>query len=503
MAHSNTDGLQLVLGSIYLAVITSQICGILIVYKRRKEMYIEKRYPSLTIAYNISTLITMLSCQVCEIAAAYLKSPRFKLIIFIASIVSILTTLYFVNVKNWMIFYKYHWQYYVLQNKWHSIITDKNNNNNFFIKYNETWGNLSIVWKRFAIIHFIGISLLVTLLSFNILTGNDPDLPPTYLRIPLLICIIIILCLFAIYYLIISKIPSFPDKWYIHKESRISSISLTIGFILVIIVASMTANFYGKNNEQLGTTFSKITWILLSYLWGFMGFIATWYVIIKNGHHYEQVPISTNNDHTLNTRERAINQLKKILSNELRLNSFVTHLSEEYCLEILLSYIEFTQFQKFLISKNKVDQDCNNEEIINTIFADSVPLSNLLQENNDIRNGRSHTMDLNGDEDGIEIVTTSDNDDIEDLKDFKQRVHDLWNKYISESSPNEINICGEDRRKLKQSLGDPYILITNLEIGYNQLFELIELCRIEMENLLLQSIVRFLENDNTNIDLNV
>ena len=62
-----------------------------------------------------------------------------------------LITLYFVNVKNWMIYYKFNHQI--------SMIGHQNNNDNFFIKNNEKWGNLSIVLKKFGSFHLYAISI--------------------------------------------------------------------------------------------------------------------------------------------------------------------------------------------------------------------------------------------------------------------------------------------------------------------------------------------------------
>ena len=63
-------------------------------------------------------------------------------------------------------------------------------------------------------------------------------------------------------------------------------------------------------------------------------------------------------------------------------------------------------------------------------------------------------------------------------------------------SPNEINISGIHRTLIGESLGDCDKLISNSEIGYNEVFELIEICRAEMEQLLKNSIERFQIDEN-------
>ena len=70
-------------------------------------------------------------------------------------------------------------------------------------------------------------------------------------------------------------------------------------------------------------------------------------------------------------------------------------------------------------------------------------------------------------------------------------MHGLWKKYIKPSSPNEINISGLDKELLGESLGDCQQLISDSEIGYDKLFELIEICRSQMEQLLWSNISRF------------
>ena len=107
-----------------------------------------------------------------------------------------------------MIFYEYHWKYYVTQNEWQSIITHTNNNDNFFIKCNETWGNLFIVLKRFGVIYFSAISLFIICVSFVISMSGDNN--PLHLTL----MAVFVLLPFTIYYIILHiacKIPIFQS----------------------------------------------------------------------------------------------------------------------------------------------------------------------------------------------------------------------------------------------------------------------------------------------------
>ena len=234
-------------------------------------------------------------------------------------------------------------------------------------------------------------------------------------------------------------------------------------------------------------------------------------------------------------------ELKNILLNKTYLNAFASHLSEEFCIEILTSYIEFTQFQNALISNDKVDAKNMEKEVV--LFGDFIPLSNLLQKqsNDEIKRkirqcpstpDRSRRFsryqhkvtetttkeDMNmitfhgdapskiiniykdigsdgnrNEEKETEIIMR---ENVEELIDFKHKVHELWMKYIDISSPFEINISGEDRALLAECLGDCDKLISNTEIGYDALFGLIEVARIKMEQILMDKMERFNINDN-------
>ena len=251
---------------------------------------------------------------------------------------------------------------------------------------------------------------------------------------------------------------------------------LMIGAILFLICVSITSYLSIHHYKLLKIVFTVCTWLELSLLWMSMGSISIWIALSFPEH--ERIPDA---NHRSNARDLSINSslnidFKKILSNERKLNAFVKHLSKESSIKILTSYIEFTQFQHFLILNNKVDSQRMQNDVI---FADSVPLSHLLQASND--NKRKKGMDFSGDEKEkkTEIKTTKEDD--QELIDFKHQVHGLWKKYIDVSSPNEISMSCEDRALLGEALGDCDKLISDSEIGYDQLFELLQICRAEME----------------------
>ena len=312
--------------------------------------------------------------------------------------------------------------------------------------------------------------------------------------------------------IIACKIAIFNDKWGIHKEARILSRLLMFGVALFLICATITAYLNNNNDyKSLGLVFTVFTWFELSLLWIIMGFVSIWHALSFNEHQLIPDPndaSTTSGDAVdLSITSSSNIEFNRILSNEKQLNAFVNYLSKEFSIETLTSYIEFTQFQHFLILNNKVDS-ANMKS--NVVFADSVPLSNLLPE---IKRGRSNIMDLDGDDVKVEMgkltkiykgigsqivmtreeekeIETETKEDDEELIDFKYRIHELWKKYVK-PSPNEINISDQDRMQLEQALGDCDRLISNSLIGYDQLFQLLEIVRYEMEQLLKDSMKRF------------
>ena len=139
-------------------------------------------------------------------------------------------------------------------------------------------------------------------------------------------------------------------------------------------------------------------------------------------------------------------------------------------MECLLSYIEFTQYQQYLIN-NFIDE--LNQNIVNKInivsFPSNVPISSIIS-----------TKQIN------------DNP----VSENKMKAFKLYKKYIECESEYEINISGEKRKKLDGIFGNVDNLINKYRnINNNDLLKCFNDSKETMKLLMLSSFHRFKQSD--------
>ena len=143
-------------------------------------------------------------------------------------------------------------------------------------------------------------------------------------------------------------------------------------------------------------------------------------------------------------------------------------------MECLLSYIEFTQYQHYLINNfiNELDEDIVNK--LNLVsFPSNVPISSIIStkqmDDNDVENSVSENK----------------------IKAFK-----LYKKYIKCESEHEINISYEMRKNLDDIFGNVDNLINKYtNINNNDLLKCFNDCKEAMQILMLSSFNRFKQSD--------
>lgn len=131
------------------------------------------------------------------------NSPRFLISQFI--FISLLIC------KNWLIYCRYKWQYYTLQNKWQKFINSDNNQDqtNFYLKNNHKYGRLSYVARICITISVIVIicyflcGVLITL-GYNIVMSYGG--------------VLAFLFVVAVYGIIVCKTPKYNEIYFIHWD---------------------------------------------------------------------------------------------------------------------------------------------------------------------------------------------------------------------------------------------------------------------------------------------
>eukprot|EP01084_Bolivina_argentea_P165958 288236_1 len=458
------------------------ICSIVMIYKHRYDTFIQKRSLSIVVGLNLSILLQIIT----QFGLLYSKHKKDKItfITFVAIyFFSWFCTFFFLNVKNFSIFYKYKWQYYTLQLQWQQIINpsfvESQQKKNCFLKHNKTCGKLRNQYILFGIIHLILVAICAYFMQLRM-----RQLVPNHLHITFgIINAIITVTPFICYIIIVLKTPTFSDVFWIHSESKFIAILATF-IIIIYLTANITLTVNGIITPKETFIFAGLrTFVLVILI-----LVTTFMVIYQNNKilklthervstYHTDDSIDENTDINLYVQNK--NGLDKILSNEIALNLFMHHLSREYSMENLLAYIEICQFQKWVIKQindNHINDDSiKNIKTMNTLK--NIPNSEIIEEKTSLIN-----VNINIDSRKAQ------------LDDVKLKAHKLFYKYIKTGVEFEINISYPMRQRLADVLDDGNMLKEKC-LTLSELALLFEECKNEIKLLLTISYERFRYTD--------
>eukprot|EP01084_Bolivina_argentea_P072029 130831_1 len=189
---------------------------------------------------------------------------------------------------------------------------------------------------------------------------------------------------------------------------------------------------------------SSVAVILLTFVFCAMNYVSTFMLIAKyKRSKTTQIEAS---DPDVDTAQASRIDLDKILSNKQATHLFMLHLSKEYSIECLLSYIEFTQYRQYLVSE--MDKLGMNPDY-------SSNLSDVPQSPQTSTPSEPHHQSFPSNIPQSLIVSDStkhthadSTQDEELLCSAKIKAHKLYAKYIQNGSEFEINISHGRRENL-------------------------------------------------------
>lgn len=356
-----------VIGCITLCLIVAAIWGTLALYGRRRQLYVQKRYHKALrngerypLGYDIDAIFGLNTSIILGMAMSaatltlpyYFETHRLLLVLEAASYGPWFLIMLFLNVKNWTLYFKFKRQHYAMQSEWQSIInpdeTRKRLDNNWYIRNNRTWGNLSTVYAYFGAVHLVTLCIVVTIDVARKweLMGSFAMTMCTVLEMGL------VALPFVLYITIEANTPSFNDLFFIHWESR-QEAKLTAMLIVILLASDLTLTLNESVSLWTVATFTSLRSLVLFGL----VYVATFMVIRKNSvvHSDEQRWGTLVNPKTIDTRHPADSQspssrsgsrsepspkfkfkdlvtLNNILVNPDALNLFMLHLSKVWCI---------------------------------------------------------------------------------------------------------------------------------------------------------------------------
>lgn len=480
-------------------------------FRCRNYVFLKKRKSVIVYGLNISYIISMVVTLLVRIALINIELEKDKLEWFLI-ICKVMfgnwwLLLFFLNIDAFNNWFQMKITYYTLQFEWQSIInhtsTEYTKQSNWFLSNKR---KLGIMFIGIGIIHFNGF-FLQSIFESNIISMEKQNI----LIYQVLFLLLIKGPIISFYVVIIQKTQSIKDVYFVWWENRIKYKMFICLIVLSVSVIIMSSTLNMTENEYK-LFISIVAPVFILILFG-LSVVSTFGIMIKNKHHY----YSENGDNKrpnsfanaivkdqLETEQKLAElqkqkttdiKLEHLLSIRKPLNLFMQHLSKEYSTECLLSYIEFTQFQDWLLQQMRHHCEYLDVPLILYDTPSNIPISDIItkgeEEKSDIY------LDFGTDHVDVPSMihdpTTSSSSNYHDaiLKKAKIKAHKLFNKYIQTEAEYEINVSGLIRNKLIRILSYQPTLLSNDKIKLKDLVQLFEKPRAEMLMLLNFSFLRF------------
>lgn len=351
--HRSMDFIALTLYVLPLIYVILAIRATIKLLEYRNCMFMKKRSIQVVFGLNLSLISAIIAVATLDICILYHGNDISFILgtIFLWS--SWWSCLYFLNTKNWMIYYKYWWTYYTLQLKWQRIInpniSEELEKTNWFIHNIKTYGNLNYIFKVFGIFHFMGCCMCITATDLG-LFNIDQSTFIMILTIGLYALSLLPTILF--YAVIVCKTPSFDDAFYLHWECKMHRNIIIMSVLSWICV--MFAIYY---TDSINIT-SIVAVSSLSTVFYAMSYISTTMIVKRNRKHLKHgTPRSSPNISPTSIPQKPprlsiINlsqqsslrkstylekkiKLDDIFMNKKTLNIFMIHLSKELSFQII------------------------------------------------------------------------------------------------------------------------------------------------------------------------
>eukprot|EP01084_Bolivina_argentea_P194742 334193_1 len=535
-----------------ILVIYAPICmyGIIKFYKLRNNIILEKRHSLITIYLLICALLLMtifiplimvaFSNSSVFINLDVLKWHNYGIYTFYPVIIFFLQSIYIFIWRQWLYYYDIKFIKAASNKQWTQLIDPVFHKNNWFLNISNR--------KKFGT-HASFMFYKIMLLLFTLTTISEIIWPIIFDASSVIMFagtmfstfFWFTLCIFALLILKI-KTPSFQDAFYIGAELKYWI--YIMGISTIIIVITLLLDYFAFDSSKLHVIITLTNYYLMCTSICILICISSLWIIYKNkvtndideklkinfggtlavaGRSVELMSLSKSEE--IKDTITSNSNLLDILKNDRLFDEFMLHLMREFSLEVMLSLIEFSQFQRnvfefaqtitaFEYDDNFVPVDDewrikfdffvyptsvpNSSIVYGPLGNDEIALCKHLASNN--INKMEMKIELESDDDKHYLNTKKDKDkeidyDTEIQKiEFLIRSHKLYSKYISVGSELEINLSFKHRNALIEQMSE-FGTWVNLNNEHNKqlniLFQLFEECMKEMYTLLNYSFSRF------------
>eukprot|EP01083_Nonionella_stella_P070627 189079_1 len=472
MYKANDFGFQITTAvtAFYLTFVLIPLCcyWIFQLYRHRKQMFVVKRNVAMTFVSTISYLLWILLFDVCLFSmwfnVLWMMSVSFLMLFPIIGTVG-----YCLSCKTWMAYYNYKWTYYTLEVQWSSIINSTSHITNWYLQNRKTYGNWTWMSKFLGVLFIIALSLFYVA-ALLIFSGNVIS---TIIGI-LMFCIPLT-CIGVVYRIVLHRTPNLQklrDRFFIHWEAKLIG-RLTLVFSIVTMLMFTISGLVVVMFESLRVYVLVVACVVFPSMSAAVIYTSTIIIIDKNRAVYgDEEAALENMDYRRmsNVMIASLRRMVAILANKDALHLFMLHLSHEYSMEVLLSFIEFSQYLDYLktldpkqIEEASSHSSMEDDELNSLLLSDSVPISSIV----------GNTEEDHG---------------------FKQKAHQLFCKYIARGSEYEINISGRLRNQCAHLMQNDQVFL-NANVIVSDIEPLFKQCNQELLRYLSYSHSRFAKTE--------
>eukprot|EP01084_Bolivina_argentea_P003639 6842_1 len=475
-------------------------------YDARNQIVIQKRH--LKICY-ITFFVLFISIMIDRTSWWLFISKLYEPAIWIMLITYPTVTLgihYCMLFRFWMVKFDFEYSFVSSNIQWQKIInpkfvTEHQLKQNWWIINRNTYGNEIWLGKRFFIPCVIIFTISYITWGFAYIGFYGEIIPSMvdllFIAIPTILCVIL-------YY----KTPVINDSFLIKAEMKRIFIAY---FFLILSYSSwwILKVIFGILWWELPEAFT----IAFSHLCIFM-IMTSWiikkanqnqllYVHIRNGsttetcstdgvmHHMSTGNNDAKSDIKMNIRVKPDSNhvtLEQILSNSFTISKFMNHVTSEWSIEVLVSFIEITQFLQCMV--NVCDGLNDKREYIHKIvFPDTVPKTALISDD-------VHAEFVAFKKIGLEMynkyMSSHSEMCINISYDMNMRIYNFLNNELVKKHPTRTrNVSNVDIDKIEVGNEENVAPVENKIDDWIVLFSLFDNVRREMYKLLKHSYVRF------------
>lgn len=420
--------------------------------------------------------------------------------------------------RAWLIYYSIRWSQQRLKYQ-HNLYSDdnlsqSNENTNYskfwFIAHRKILGAHRAIYKYNILYYLIEAIGLLSIFIYNQRLGALIDAILYFIEMMVLV-------------IIWNKIPKFVDILAIKKEiraaGRISFCSLLLYVLWMVIVSVYGYHLYAFMIFQ---TFTGIMSAMTAITMNSYIFQSKYSKLLTNVEAIQSLHKHIDNGNLMSTSDRNkdlgeennnVNvksdielqlstvvcisdkhvktmTLSDTLKNENMVSEFFKHLSDEFSTELLLSFVEFTEYKEVLKADNEFME--NIKEQIQIHINDNIEELANISLDEDIILTKSEIIS--------KYTSNQSTDDVEIdmVGKYLCMVKDLWYKYIRDGAEFEININSDSRSTINRFVkeyGDDGSMKLDKQALY-QMYNLFEECRKHIYGLMLLSHDRFIETRN-------